>query len=249
MTSSCLGYSACHKLINITMEELNFNQMHIINALTFKKEAKFSELNTENMPTDHFNYHLQKLIKDGLVLKNLEGKYELTQSGKKYSSQTDTYNLKIEKQAKIGVIPVCIKEENGQKFFLMHKRKKHPYFDWIGFPSGKAKYGTFFKDEVIRELEEETGLSGESELKIITHYHVYKSGTNELMEDKVFYIYKITNLTDSLLEKTQEGENVWMTIEEMSKESRIFSDNLWIAENIDQEGIVFREERHEMDGL
>lgn len=231
------------------MDELNLTQMQIINSLTFKKEAKFSELNTQNIPTDHFNYHLKKLLRDGFIEKNLNGHYQLTESGIKYSSQTDVYNLKIEKQAKIGMVPVCIKEIDGQKHYLIHRRKKHPYFDWLGFPSGKAKYGSFFKDEVIRELEEETGLRGDAELKIITHYQVFKVGTDNLLEDKVFYIYKITNLKGDFQEKTLEGENQWMTRAQMAQEKNIFSDNVWIVDNIETENILFIEERHEMDSL
>lgn len=106
------------------MSDLNPIQMKIINTLTFKKEAKFSELNTENLPTDHFNYHLQKLVKDGLVSKNTSDHYELTQNGISFSSTTDVYNFTIEKQPKTGMIPVCVKEINGEKHYLMHRRKK-----------------------------------------------------------------------------------------------------------------------------
>lgn len=70
-----------------------------------------------------------------------------------------------------------------------------------------------------------------------------------MLEDKVFYCFKITNLTDTLIEVTKEGENQWMTREQMVKEERIFRDNVWIVDNIEREGLFFMEERHEMENL
>jgi ADP-ribose pyrophosphatase YjhB (NUDIX family) len=72
----------------------------------------------------------------------------------------------------------------------MHLRKKHPYFDWMGFPSGKAKFGNNLANEVLRELEEETGLVGKNpQLKLIQHSLVKIKSTGERSKIKFFIIF------------------------------------------------------------
>lgn len=158
------------------------------------------------MPTDHFNYHIKALLQNELIEKDIEGYYSLTTKGKQFSSNTDIFNLKIEKQSRIHLTPAAIKKDNGVMKYLIHKRKKHPYFGWQGFPSGKAKWGNTYETEVIRELEEETGVTGKPTLKIIKHFLVTQKDTKELLEDKLFLFYRIDETSDTLQVDTLEGE-------------------------------------------
>jgi ADP-ribose pyrophosphatase YjhB (NUDIX family) len=231
------------------MNELNFNQMVIINNLIFKLSARFSELNTLSIPNDQFNYHIKKLVDEGYISKSDENLYSLTLKGKNFASSTDIYNLKIEKQSRIHLIPVCIRDFNGVTKYLIHRRKKHPYFDWSGFPSGKAKYGNFYDSEVIRELEEETGLVGTPTLKVIKHVLIKLKGSDEVVEDKQFFFYRIDDLQNELLIKTIEGENSWLSLDELSNTPNVYPDNAWVIGVINDEGIKFVEENLEIEGI
>lgn len=223
------------------MEALNHHQMVIVNNLTFKEKARFAELNTEQLTTDQFNYHLKALMKHKIIEKDEENFYALTFKGRSFSSDTDIYNLKIEKQSKIHVAPVCIKMFGKQKKYLLHRRTKHPYFGWMGIPTGKTKWGHSYEDEVIRELEEETGLTGNPTLKVILHSRMKLRSTDKIEDDRVFYYYRIDDIQNELITKTIEGENYWLSIDEIKSEKNIFPDTLWILEGMEKDGIVFKE--------
>jgi len=73
--------------------ELHPIQTKILNALLFKEKARFKELNTTNLTTDHFTFHVNKLIKDGLISKNPEGDYVLTTKGKEFANRLEAASL------------------------------------------------------------------------------------------------------------------------------------------------------------
>lgn len=227
---------------------MNFYQRSIINTLTFKKGAKFSELNTLNLSNDQFNYHIKKLKDLGFIDKDQNNIYLLTNKGKKLSGELDIFNAEIEKQSKVHLVPICSKEVDGKKQYLMHLRKKHPYYDFLCFPSGKAKYGEAYAEGVIRELEEETGLSGTPNLKLIKHIQVTLKGTTEVIEDKVFYYFVVTDLQNELISKTIEGENYWMSVSDIQSFPNVYPDQLEIINLLDR-NIFFLEESIELDNL
>lgn len=231
------------------MPELNLHQMNILNTLIFKSEARFAEINVNKLPNDQFNYHLKRLIHEGLVSKNENGKYSLSNKGREFAGGIDIFSMKIERQAKTSVIAVCTKEEDGKTYYLMQKRLKHPNFGWYGFPSGKAKFGNFLIDDVLRELEEETGLNGNPELKIIHHVLVKLTSSPDFVEDKIIYYYRIQNPKGVLENANIEGENYWMTVEEIRNLENLFPDKLWIIENLNTDRLIFKEEIQEFENI
>ncbi len=184
-------------------------QISILRELLFKPQARFRDLNKLSLPNDHFTFHLQRLVKEGLIAKKAD-KYELTTLGKEFAGRMDTANLKLERQAKIGVALHPIKVVKGKTYHLVHKRLKEPFYGWYGSHSGKIRWGETPLECARRELMEETGLQGEFHLKSIEHYfHVHQNG--RFLEDKYFWVYKVDNLKGKLVAKTEEGENIWMT--------------------------------------
>ena len=206
------------------MDNLNSHQLKIINSLLFKKDARYTDLNTEELPTNQFNYHIKELITEGYIKKE-DDKYLLTTKGKSYASKIDIFSGNIEKQGKLSVLPVCTKIEKGTIKYLIHQRKKHPNYDYIGFPAGKIKYGESFLNEALRELKEETGLSGVPVLKQINHMLV-KNKNGVIVDDKLFFIYLITNLKGEFIIETIEGINKWMSLEEVKSQKLLFPDVL-----------------------
>lgn len=232
------------------MESLSIHQINILRNLAFKEKARFAEINSEKLPNDQFNYHLKKLVDDKYLNKDLENYYSLTTLGKQVISHYDVFSLKYEKQSKIHLVPVCFQEnKNGEIEYLIHKRKKHPFFGWMGFPSGKAKFGESYEEEVLRELEEETGITGKPELKIIKHMIVIQEDTKEVLEDKLFIYFVIKDFSTDLKETTMEGENFWMTEKELFTNEKVYADMKWALENIHAENLVYIETFEEIQNI
>jgi len=186
-------------------------QANILVTLLFKSKTRFSTLNVLKIPNDHFAFHLKRLVASGLVKKVEDGKYQLTRRGKEFANRFDTENIEIERQAKIGVLVVCVRKEKKQgQLFLIQQRLKEPYYGFYGFVTGKVRWGETVEETAKRELKEETGLSGRLEFLGVRHKMDYNEGS-ELLEDKFFFVFRATNLEGSLIEKYEGGENVWLT--------------------------------------
>lgn len=84
---------------------------------------------------------------------------------------------------------------------------------WCGvsFPGGHVENGESIYDSAVREIKEETGLTIEN-LKYCGIIYWF----NNVTEDKYFvHLYKTTDYSGEMLEKTEEGRVFWTSIEEL----------------------------------
>ncbi len=195
------------------MNELHNIQMLILRELLFNPNSKFTQLNIKGLSSDHFSYHVNTLIKDGFVTKK-DQKYSLTPEGKEFANRMDTDDAVIEKQPKIAVMIVAIKDNGENKQYLVQERTKEPYYGYKGFITGKIRYGEKVIETAKRELKEEAGLDCEElHIKRIVHNHVVLDSSGELVEDKMFYIVTAINPSGEISD-TRNGRNFWVTKEE-----------------------------------
>lgn len=187
-------------------------QMNILRILLFKPKARFRDLNSEKIPSDHFNFHVKALLKLTLIEKANNQTYQLTTVGKEFANRFDSENsqMTLEKQAKIGVLVGCVAEQGKNQRYLIQQRLKEPFYGFYGFLSGKVKWGETVFETAARELEEETGLSAELSLVGVKHKMDYDT-KGDLLEDKYFFIFRGRNSKGKLLETFEGGKNIWLT--------------------------------------
>lgn len=125
-------------------------QRAILHTLMLHDHVRYSELKPHQLESNVFMYHLNQLIKQGLVEKSQDG-YRLTQDGKIYAGRSNLASLKIRIQPKIISI-LMVKREDGQ--WLLLQRKHQPNLNYAGFPSGKIHFGESLQDAAERELAE-----------------------------------------------------------------------------------------------
>lgn len=222
-------------------------QKNILKNLLFREKARFSQLNNEKITNDHFTFHLKRLMELGLVGKSSQGFYSLTTVGKEYANRMDAEAKKpeIERQAKLGVVAVCLQGNGKNRKYLIQQRLKHPSFGFYGFISGKIKWGETIFEAVLRELGEETGLKGQLSLEGIEHKIDY-SQKDELLEDKFFYITKVINCQGDFKKDFQGGKNFWLTKKEVKKLPEVFGDVFKIMELVDDKNLIFVEEKYKV---
>ncbi len=190
--------------------EIHQAQTLILRELLFRPDASFTELRgPTGLESDHFKFHIAKLVEMGYVSKTDQGRYALTNEGKEHANKLDTDNNSIERQPKSAVLLLIEKEGK----YLIQQRLKHPYFGYWGLPSGKIRWGETIHHTASRELKEETGLQADTEFLGIYHEHA-SSDVGKLLEDKIFFIMKCTNVQGELLEEFEGGKNYYMTVEE-----------------------------------
>ncbi len=223
-------------------------QAHILRHLLFVPKAQFSELQRQTgLSSDHFNFHIKKLIEEEYVEKN-EKYYLLTQKGKEYANRMDTDENEIEKQPKVSVVlSLERKNEYGEREFLFQQRKKHPYFDFWGRVSGKMRWGETIIDAAKRELKEETGLKADLEYKLLYHKRDFDKASGKLLEDKIFLCVYATHVWGELIDQFEGGLNKWMTQKEFEDLPKRFESVDEIQALIDK-GQTFAENEFYYDG-
>lgn len=225
--------------------EIHPFQASILRELLFNPNARFRDLKKVDIENDHFSFHLNRLVNEGLVIKE-SGTYHLSQKGKEFANRMDTDSLEIEKQAKVAVALHPIRINKVEKEYLIHQRLKEPFYGWYGSHSGKIKWGETPLQAAERELLEETGLTGDFELKGISHIlHSHQDG--RLLEDKYFWSYLITNLQGDLMEEIEEGRNIWMTEAKFRQQENTFASFDELAEVLDSDSVVYVERNWVVD--
>ena len=95
--------------------KLHVVQTSILRALLFEQAATYSDLQQlTDLGSDHFNFHISRLVELGFVEKVQRGTYRLTVVGKEYANRLDTDNNTIERQPKTAVIFGLSRENGGQ---------------------------------------------------------------------------------------------------------------------------------------
>lgn len=195
------------------MRALHPVQLNILRKLLFTPQAKFKDLKNDEMENSHFVFYLDKLLNDGLIVENEFG-YSLTTYGKEYANRMDDSSLEFKIQPKTTTVFCCVRDSGKDKKYLIYKRLKNPFYGQIGFPAHKVWWGERLSDAVLDGLRVETGLEGKSPMLIaIRHYQVY-TPEEELLEDKIMYIYLIQNPQGELKESV-EGEYYWVRESEL----------------------------------
>ena len=220
-------------------------QISILKELLFNPKARFRDLKKFDVTNDHFTFHINHLVKEGLVVKN-GGRYTLSDDGKEFANRMDTDSLKLERQAKLGVALHAVRINKGGREILIHQRLKEPFYGWYGSHSGKIRWGEIPVECAKREFEEETGLAGDFKLCGIVHYHhFHKDG--RLLEDKYFWVFKIVNVVGDLKIEVPEGKNIWMDEVEFKNLKNTFTTFEEIVEVIDSKKLIYIDRKRIVD--
>jgi ADP-ribose pyrophosphatase YjhB (NUDIX family) len=196
------------------VKQLHKIQLKILDGLLFASQAKYSDLKPVLMENSQFVFHLEQLIKLGLVKKD-KTKYTLTPEGKEYANRIFIETMRVESQAKVTTVICAVKEEDEKKQLLLYERLKNPFYGCIGFPTEKPWWGEKIADAARRGLQEEAGMDGQAELFAIRHYRVY-SRKKKLVEDKLMHAFLFKN-PKGKLESNIEGDFFWTAEKDLKK--------------------------------
>lgn len=190
------------------MNKLHPIQNQILKNLMFSTGLRYTEMKPDKeMENNQFQFHLDQLIKNDFVTKE-DDLYKLTEQGKQYVKVVDNQTGEIIKQPHLSVRAACIRKKGIENEYLFYTRLKHPYYGCQGFPAGKLQHGEIISEALLRELKEETGLSGKPELVAVTHYlDMNKNG--DCLTDKIMFLFIVKD-TMGELRGSEEGKYEWV---------------------------------------
>jgi len=131
-------------------------QSKIVKLLMHTSVQTYAQLRPEGVESNHFAYHLDQLVKDGLVAK-LDRGYTLTSAGLAHADRVSHETMAVRVQPHL-VTTVVITNDTGQTLLFRHTFQ--PYLDKVGVPQGRIHYGELVAEAASRELEEKTSLKG-----------------------------------------------------------------------------------------
>lgn len=195
-------------------------QKKILNKLMFVQDAKYSELEALTDNHDLFNYHLRELTSRDYIEKK-GSTYSLTSKGRQYVAFMEE-DGQLQKQIKVGMFILLVRQNNGVTEMLLHKRLKHPHYGYIGAVSGKLKWGDSLDDNLARELKEELDVVP-TEYKLTgVIREVFSDENSEKVGDGVFFEFIVEKWEGTPTEKNEEGEYFWYEIDKILELENIF---------------------------
>lgn len=102
---------------------------------------------------------------------------------------------------------MCMIRDFKTNKVLVQVRNKNDW-DGLSFPGGHIEKGESIFDSTIRKIKEETGLI----IKDITLCGIKNWYDFKKQKRHVVYLFKTDKYTGELIEKSEEGENKWMSI-------------------------------------
>lgn len=195
-------------------EVLNYIQRHILTKLLRSSEPmRYREMKPDDVENDLYNYHLQFLVKKGLVEK-VESKYTLSDYGKKFVVEINPIDAKgqLQEKFKVNVLANLIKVEGSKILVLNQIRKRHPFYGQHTTVGGNLHKGESITNAAARNLFEKTGLTAEFTLVGNVRRAIFESDKN-VFNDMIFYICVSDKFEGKLISENEYGENYWDTIE------------------------------------
>src|SRR3989344_4970005 len=153
-------------------------QNSILSQLKNAKSLRYARMQPKDIPNDIYNYHLQFLVKKGLVLKNDDG-YCLSDIGLKHVADTVSPEL-----FKINVITIVSREAKEGIEILNQVRKSNPSYGKVGVMGGVVLKGELIEPAASRKFKQETGLDAQFKLMGCERRIMYKQ--RELFSDVLF---------------------------------------------------------------
>lgn len=179
---------------------------------------------------------LRELVEEGLV-REKNKTYSLTSEGLKHAAYMQDHNLTKVEQPLMAVFSVV--RRGGE--VLLNRRKKQPFFGYIGFPGGKLELGETLAERMKIELEEETGLKADSQrLGAIVSTRIFDS-QKKMTGHNMMFFFLVDEFKGKLLPEVEEGENFWWDASRVSELKPLYPDVVPVIEAMEKNKPIFIE--------
>jgi len=188
-------------------------QSHILKELNLKEKARYAELKPHGIESNKFVYHLNRVMKDGLVNKSGPG-YFLTAPGKRYVGRLSLKSF-LPRLQPIIVTTIIARDDEGSH--LLMKSKRQPFLGKVSFPYGKIHFGESILEAAHRELKEKTGLTAQLEHRGDMYLAIKEQG--ELVAHMLCHVFEGSKPQGQIIPETKTHSISWQILESVGSKS------------------------------
>jgi ADP-ribose pyrophosphatase YjhB (NUDIX family) len=184
------------------IETMHMYQKHILDLLRGADSLRYSELQPDGVESSHFKYHLDQLIRDGLVEKTGRGVYALSGKGKAAVDRLSVGRINPFQTPKVITYTLLQDADN----YYLFRKDKAPFLGTLNMVSGKVHLDERSADASVREVMEKAGESIDApRLKVIAEVRIHQDA--QLISHFVAYVFVTEYRGDSpRLEKVAKRE-------------------------------------------
>ena len=183
---------------------MHWIQNYVLQQLILSPDRRYADLKPANVEGNLFMYHLRQLMKEKLVQKRADGRYELTSTGQEYADRLSLQTFKPRLQPRIVTLIVG---QNPQGQWLLYRRKRQPLIGQVGFPYGKLHQGESVQQAAERELQEKTGLTGRLEHRGDGYITITEG--DSIVSQVMFHLFYSEHLSGVPTADSKIGEAFW----------------------------------------
>lgn len=186
-------------------------QTNILKRLVSSKTSlRYRDMKPAEIDNDLYNYHLQYLVKQHLLVKDL-GTYGLSDEGKKYILETQPVDILNETVDKFKLAALCLLVVDNN--ILYQTRSLQPFTGNKELIGGSIKKGEPVTIAAKRRLYEEAGIHAEFQLfGIIRKIRV--DNEQNVYSDIIYHICIATDFTGQLIEENSFGNKHWLALDQ-----------------------------------
>jgi len=135
-------------------------QREIVFKLAFTPSARFSDLKPGDVENKLFTYHLQKVLKEGYVIKSEDGLYTLTPEGRRLSTGVLDDHQKLVVERPLSVLFLIVRRKSDGAW-LLYERQTHPMLGFRGFMHAHPSAISDCAEVAKHHCQTKTGLTGD----------------------------------------------------------------------------------------
>lgn len=168
-------------------QDMHYIQKDIIQSLAINSPQRFSQLQPTHIPNNTFSYHLKRLLVLGYVKPDAALGYVATRKALKTIQYSTEKTKRPITPATITVIYVT----NDKGEVLILNRRKYPFIDHFGLPSGLMHSGEAIEHAARRELYEKTGIKAIKDLTYsgVLDFQYLEQDSGDIFIHAIAFVY------------------------------------------------------------
>jgi ADP-ribose pyrophosphatase YjhB (NUDIX family) len=169
---------------NLYTISMHMYQKHILDELRQAETLRYSQMQPEGVESSHFKYHLNQLLKEGLVEQVARGEYKLSVKGQAAVDRLSEDRINPHLTPKVITYTLL---QDGTNYYLYRKHKE-PYLGTLNMIAGKLHIGETAEQAAVREVKEKADLdSSAPQLRAVANIRI--GSDEQLITHMIAYVF------------------------------------------------------------